>query len=73
MQSEGLRSLPDDELQRRLESARARIALMEAQLEDIRDEGRGDSAVYARIEARRLELEAQVQLLEREAQQRTGS
>jgi hypothetical protein len=73
VQSDDLRSLPDDELQRRIESAKARIALMEAQLEDIRDEGRADSEVYARIEERRLKLEAQQQIIEREVQQRTGS
>lgn len=71
MQSnDDLRSLPDDELQRQLASAQARIALMEAQLEDIRDEGREGSPVYARIEERRLKLEAQAQRLETEAQQR---
>lgn len=68
-----LRSVPDEELQRRLDSARARIALMEAQLEDIRDEGRETSPVYERIEERRLKLEAQAQLLESEARQRPGS
>ncbi|MEO7038626.1 MAG: hypothetical protein ABI186_01185 [Candidatus Elarobacter sp.] len=65
--------MPDDELLRQLASAKARIALMEAQLEDIRDEGRQSTPVYARIEERRLTLEAQAQRLEAEAQRRRGS
>lgn len=73
VQSNDLRSVPDDELQGQLESGRARIELMAAQLEDIRDEGRQDSSVYKRIEERRLKLEVQVQRLETEAQRRAAS
>lgn len=72
MQNEDLSALSDAELLQRIETTKARVDLMEAQLEDIRDEGREDSPVYERIEDRRLKLDVEAQRLAAEAQRRPG-
>lgn len=70
MQNDDVAALSDAELSQRIEVTKARLDLMEAQLEDIRDEGRQESPVYERIEARRAKLDADAQLLAAEAQRR---
>ena len=70
MHDDDLDAVADDELRRRVESGKARIELMDAQLEDIRDEGREDTPVYQRINERRVRLDAEVQRLAAELERR---
>ncbi|MFN2461725.1 MAG: hypothetical protein ABR591_13755 [Candidatus Velthaea sp.] len=63
MQNDDLGAVADAELQRRVEAGKARLELMDAQLDDIRDEGRQDTPVYERIHERRVRLDAEVQRL----------
>lgn len=73
MQNEDVKALSDEELAQRIDVTKARLDLMEAQLEEIRDEGREASPVYERIEARRAKLDAEARLLAAEVQRRPGT
>ncbi len=70
MQNDELGAMSDAELRGRLDTAKARLDLMEAQLEDIRDEGREETPVYQRIDERRRKLDAERQRLAAEASRR---
>lgn len=73
MHNDDLGAVADDELRRRVESGRARLELMDAQLEDIRDEGREDTPVYERIHERRQRLDADVQRFAAELERRPSA
>ena len=73
MGNDDLGAVADAELRHRVEAGKARLELMDAQLEDIRDEGREDTPVYERIHERRVKLEAEVQRLAAELERRPAA
>jgi hypothetical protein len=73
MGNDDLGAVAEAELRRRVETGKARLELMDAQLEDIRDEGRQGTPVYERIHERRVKLDAELQHVAAELDRRSAA